>query len=274
MSAAQDAGPRPVEELVDERVDDLMTQARRLLYAGSLVEVTAERTRIQELIDQAVALAGYSAVPDDVWDMLRMLDDIIAGKVDRVAALVKHEIPAHRAALVEAFKTQDEQLKLAGDRLERLLQEAVAAQGGQPIIGTFWRARTQGNAQPSVAVEDETKVPATFCRRRFELRFDYPAGNTKLEAAVKKAAETWASDKAVAMGISDCKWTAETIVPAKPITDAWRAADGKLVVPGVRVTLGRHLRIEALKATKLAKPPAPLPFKVPGVEAAREDGAL
>lgn len=260
MNSAAEGQAKP--HLVEnDQAAAALAAARRLLYSGSLAEVVANRAQINALVDSFVRLEGYGSIPEDIWEMLTMLDDIVAGKVDRVAALIEQGIPAHRAALAASYKEQDERLALAGDRLKGLLTEAVQL-AGTPIAGLYWKARLQANSQPSVVVEDSAKVPDTLKRRRFSMSFDYPV-SAKIEKAVQVLIAAWTSDKATVLGVTGAKGSVVDLVPAKPIADAWKAADAKAkpVVPGVQVIHGSHLRLDAVngKPGAIAKP---IPLKL------------
>lgn len=258
MTAAEgQKKPHPVEE---QQAAQAIAAARRLLYSGTLQEVVANRAEINALVDEAVRLDGYGSIPEDVWEMLTMLDDLVAGKVDRIAALIEQGIPAHKAALEASYKEQVERLELAEQRLMGLLTDAVNI-SGQPIVGHFWRARMQANSQPSVVVHDSAQVPDNLKRRRFTMSFDYPV-SAKVEKAVQQIIAAWGSDKAAVLGVTNQKGKVEDLVPAKPIADAWKAAgEAKPVVPGVHVIHGSHLRIDVVKG----KPGAiaqPIPLKL------------
>lgn len=232
------------------RANALFALARTLLYQGSLKEVVANRQRINETIDQARALVGLGGVPDDVWDMLSMLDDLVAGKVDRIAGFVEKTVPAHLAALQSAYAAQAERAGLAAVRMKALLQQAVEINGG-PIRGLFWQARVQLSS-PACVVTDAAVVPSQFKFRRFKMSFDYPV-SAKLEKEVQALIAKYGSDKAKVAGFSNLKAGVTEEIPAAPLIQVWKSKRDEKTglapqTPGTVVSQDAHVRIEASKA--------------------------
>lgn len=236
--------------------EELVAKLREKLFCSSLVDLVAERETMNGLVSQLLASGGAGAVPDDVWETLQAVDDVVAGKVDRVAERVKVTIPAYLGALRLSYEAQLGRAEVLQVRLESLLREAVLygrAKGRSALHGERYRLRMQTNGgQASVKVEDERKVPSEFKRVTFKMSCTYSAGDEHTDGYWHKLVAMWKEEERFSFSF-------ETSVDTKAVAAAWEAqkgveADKRVQVSGTAVSRGEGLRIEPGKADMAAKP--------------------
>lgn len=272
---------QPADEVVRQaEINDLLRRAQLLLFQGNLPDVIRNREEASTLIERAADLGGYGAIPDELWDLLAAIDDLVAGKIDRCAHQVKVQIPAALEMINSHYQGQLSRIKIVSDRLEGLLKQAVEMNGGKTITGISWRARLQNNSLPSVVLVDGAKVPPVYKRRRFTLSFDYGI-SAATEKKVQKLIQEWSDPKIqVPAGISNFKGQVEELIPAAGPADVYVAAEQKLKealpkvkkgepqpeidrskippIPGFEITREKHLRIEVNKVNLKEVKPIPL----------------
>lgn len=106
-------------------------------------------------------------LPEEMADLADYARDLLAGKLDRVAIMVKEVIPSH----IEACKKQIENLKILEERLKAYTMECIELSGQTEINGVAYRARIQNNPV-KVVVIDESKIPKEYFKERVTVELD------------------------------------------------------------------------------------------------------
>lgn len=229
-------------------VDGMLVATRSM----SLHQLVNTRKEIEFRVEQA----GGELTPEleEVYDLA---NDLLAGKIDRVAIFVKEVIPAH----IEACKLQIQKLQALEARTKELTIDAIKSlgEGVKQIEGLAYRARVQANP-PSIVIDNEDVIPEMFKRGvcTIKAKFD-PSG------PARKFWEGICNDLSKKCGTAatgECSWEIETEPDNAILREAMldkKDEDGEVVekgslVDGAHVEKGVHVRFEAgkAKASKVA----------------------
>jgi len=239
--------------MTDEEVASRISQARALVFRAGLPELVANREVITQLCTEVANARGAGEVPDDIWDALVVIDDLVAGKVDRVGDLVKVVVPAYLENLKQTYQDQRAHTQAFSDRMDDLLKQAVtfARDSGRTMVeGLRWRARLQSNARPAVVIHDDTCIANEYRRRSVTMSFEFGADDEDMERYWNDFFASWA-------GREGFKGSIVNRIATESAYDAWRAlpkeARHENVVAGIKINLGEHIRLESGKSKATAK---------------------
>lgn len=240
--------PAPSQGNLTERtIEELVAELEAKVYRLSLVELVASREEINQRCAAIVAVGGATAVPEPVWNILGLVDDLLMGKVDGFGEVIKVRIPEYLERLQAAYAEQCDRANRHADRLKDLLRQALefaAAEGRKNLQGAFWRARLQNNSGPSVTVTDLAALPVEFKTKRMTIEVDLHPEDTAAE-------QHWSQivSDSLAAGM---KVTAEVEhgYSSERLHSYYKAADGNPPpLPGVTFTRGKHVRLEPGKGS-------------------------
>lgn len=253
----------------DEEIARRVTEARRLVFHAGLPDLVANRERINEIVASVISERGAGEVPSDIWDALTLIDDLVAGKVDRVGDLLETVIPAYLDGLKKSYQEQKKHTEAFAERMDDLLKQALkfARSSGRTMVeGMRWRARLQSNSRPAVSIEDETAVPNDYRRRAVTLSFEFNTGDEAMEAY-------WAAFFAGWEGREGFKGGIANRIDTEAAYGTWKAKPkeqrDQFTVAGIKIDLGEHTRMESGKSKATAKIE---PIKIPAPEAAAIEG--
>lgn len=212
--------------------EDVQAKINRI-WQMSLKELIDAESEIMELSDQT----EDGMLPEELFGILQSAKMIMAGKIDRIATLVKDVIPIHRESVKNAAAAQIDKLNRTEQKLKQLTQEAIELRGGQKIDGDMWRARVQSSS--SLDVVNPDLVPDYLKNVKVCIEFKFPATDSQMM-------EYWNQIIGYFKDNPDFKGTIGHDVPKTPIKEAMKTTPD---IPGVSMVKNFHVRFEAGKVS-------------------------
>lgn len=120
------------------------------------MDLIKKELSIKELVDLKAEIDANPDLPEEYSDLWEVADALLKGKVDKAVRL-RDGLKSH----LEALKSQVESVEWMLDRVVAFLTEATTANGGV-LSGQAFELKMQKNSQASLLIEDEKDVPREF----------------------------------------------------------------------------------------------------------------
>lgn len=193
-------------------------------------ELVPQNLTLKELLDlQDVA-------NEDLQELQAYAKELVAGKIDRIAIMVKEVIPAH----IEACKDQIKRLDGIRERLTHYTHQLMQEREIKELNGLSYRARVQ-NSPPSVVVYQSASVPGKFCKSVVTISGHTEFSEQELVEAFQRVAQVMFADYGLHIGRD---------IDKKALKEVFESGG---VVPGCELEQGTHVRFEAGKAKPRGK---------------------
>lgn len=229
-----------------ERVHWLIEKFRNAPLA-SLASARRELTEFQTYLDKELDRRG-GELDDETEGLLQYLTehsvyitDLLKGKIDGVAVVVKHKLPA----MIDAYKARISSLEDDIDRLKDLTIQSLEMLDTTKIEGDAWRARVQTNP-PRLTIENPAGIPEMFCNAVLSIKYNIDPND-------KDTLDYWKGIIANHKDVENFTGSLNILPNNDEIKKA--VINEGLTLEGVKVERGVHVRFEQLSRTpKKTKP--------------------